>query len=618
MNPVPLRFSHRQTAYMDNTQIENAKKRIWNRMQSKLPDRGLSPYQVLLSTIRNTTSPTVSRLKRVQYKEHLLDILPDRPEPSFSLRRVWGVGSLVAVLSMIFLPVLQKAPTASAASVNTLEVVEGQVLVNGQVVKDNLVIQEGDRVETLEGSMAHIYFVDDSRMTLAPQTVVDIVDTDINPLNRADTKVTVNQESGRAWVQVLNLITSNDSYFLVTFPDGQAQVDSRASFDIEVGEETRISVARNLVDLSLKGDDEVAYAGTLGQGAEILNKDGLIKTEAVPDEREEDLWWQFNYTYGNTYAQMLDDKYKEENTLYAMILPTHPLYFLKTFREDVQVSLAFTSAAKEELLVQQVENRLNEAQVLMAQGETEVAAEVLNDYHDTVQEALQNTDNPVLLAKLEVTQKQMLTSPLVDANTVLLEDHVASSSALVSSSLEVKTESKMLSASQKLERVPDLISNGEYDQAISNLSAYQTDSLSILTELEDVPMEEREAVVSALLDQKLKDIQLMRVIVSMPETMEAVKIDTQMLEQMSMMVLSLKEQQLSDLSAFFESTDYDLEVQYSVYNRLKGDTEIDAELTQQFEDMENEIQNAGTEPVIEIEPEEEVQPSATPTPESTK
>ncbi|MEK9159480.1 MAG: DUF5667 domain-containing protein [Patescibacteria group bacterium] len=592
---------------MDNTQIENAKKRIWSRMQSKLPDRGLSPYQVLLSTIKSASSPTVSRLKRVQYKEHLLDILPDRPEPALSLRRVWGVGSLVAVLSLIFMPVLQKAPMASASSVNTLEVVEGQVLVNGQVVKESVVIQEGDRIETLEGAMAHVYFLDDSRMTLAPQTVVDIVDTEVNPLNRADTKVAVYQESGRAWVQVLNLLASNDSYFLVTFPDGQAKVDSRASFDLEVGEETRVSVARNLVDLSLKGEDEVSYAGTLGQGAEILNNDGFIATENIPAEREEEFWWAFNYSYGRTYAQALDDQYKEDATLHAMILPTHPLYFLKTFREDMQVSLAFTSEAKEELLVQQVENRLNEAQILLAQGETAAATEVLNTYHDTVEEALENTDNPVLLAKLEVTQKQMLTAPEVNENTVLLEDHLASSSALVSSTLEGKAETKMLSASQKLERVPDLIANGEFDQALIDLSAYQVDSLSILTELENVPMEQRQEMVSALLDQKLKDVQLLRVIASMPETSAAVSIDTQMLEQMSMMVLSLKEMQLSDLSTFFESTDYDLEVQYSVYNRLKGDVQIDEELSQQFQDMEDEIQNSSSEPVIEIEEVETVE-----------
>ena len=50
----------------------------------------------------------------------------------------------------------------------------------------------------------------------------------------------------------------------------------------------------------------------------------------------------------------------------------------------------------------------------------------------------------------------------------------------------------MLSASQKLQRVPDLIANGDFDQALIDLSDYQTESVSILAQLETVVLEERE------------------------------------------------------------------------------------------------------------------------------
>lgn len=507
-------------------------------MNSKLPDRGLSPYQGLVTQIRSASSPAVSRLQRVQYKEHLLDSLPDRPEPVFAFKRLWGIGTLMTVLSLVFMPILQLAPSASASAVNMLEVVEGTVLLNGNIVSEPTVVREGDSIETQEGAMAHLYFVDDSRMTLAPHSVVSLVSAEVNPENKADTRIEVYQESGRSWVQVLNLV-SKESYFLVSFPGGNAQVDSRASFDLSIGEETRLTVARNIVDLNLSGE-EVAYTGTLGQGAELVRTDDTIDTHAIPQERKDELWWDFNDSYGITYAGMLDSQYKEEATLHASILPTNPLYFLKTFRENVQVSLAFSSSAKEELLVQQAESRLNEAQVLLAQGETAAAEEVLTVYHETVEEALENTDNVVLLAKLEETQKQVFTSTALDESTAILEDHLSSTTALLSSSLEGKTEAKLNSASQNLERVPDLLTNGFFDQALNDLTLYQEKSLSILTELESVPMEEREAVVSALLDQKLDDIQMLRIIASMPEASESMEVDTQILEQMSMMVLSLK------------------------------------------------------------------------------
>jgi hypothetical protein len=196
-----------------------------------------------------------------------------------------------------------------------------------------------------------------------------------------------------------------------------------------------------------------------------------------------------------------------------------------------------------------------------------------------------------------------LVDPEVNESTVLFEDHLAKSSVSISSDLEEKNQMKMLVISQKLQRVPDLLANGDYEQALLDLSAYQTESLSILTEMEEVPMEEREEMVSALLDQKLEDIQLLRVIASMPEISGDVNIDEQMLEQMSIMVLSLKEEQLSDLSAFFESTDYAVDVQYNVYTRLKNDVDIGEELTEQFESVEDEIESSMSdmeEPMVEI------------------
>lgn len=587
---------------MDIPDIEIAKQRIWARMNHKLPDRGLSPYQGLVAQIRSAASPSISRLQRVQYKEHLLDSLPDRNEPIFAFKRLWGFGTLIAVLSLVFMPILQLAPSASASAVNMLEVVEGTVLLNGNVVSEPSIVREGDFIETQEGAMAHIYFVDDSRMTLAPSSVVSLVNAEVNPQNKADTRIEVYQESGRSWVQVLNLV-SKDSYFLVSFPGGNAQVDSRASFDLSVGEETRLTVARNIVDLNLSGES-VAYTGTLGQGAELVRTADVIDTHAIPQERKDELWWDFNDQYGISYAEVVDSHYKEEATLHASILPTNPLYFLKTFREDIQVSLAFSASAKEELLVQQAENRLNEAQILFAQGETDAAEEVLTVYHETVEEALENTDNIVLLAKLEETQKQVFTSTSLDESTAILEDHLSSTTALLSSSLEGKTEAKLNSASQNLERVPDLLTNGFFDQALNDLTLYQEKSLSILTELEAVPMEEREAVVSTLLNQKLDDIQMLRIIASMPEASESMEVDTQILEQMSMMVLSLKEEELNELATFFESTDYDVSVQYNVYTRLKNNLDLNEELSEQFETVEAELEdsmNAESEPLIEIE-----------------
>jgi hypothetical protein len=90
-----------------------------------------------------------------------------------------------------------------------------------------------------------------------------------------------------------------------------------------------------------------------------------------------------------------------------------------------------------------------------------------------------------------------------------------------------------------------LISNGEYDQAIIDLSAYQTDSLSILTGLKMCPWINVKRWYP-LCWIKLKDIKLMRVIASILK-LPGGGYQYSMLEQMSMMVLSLKKRFLTFL-----------------------------------------------------------------------
>jgi len=151
---------------------------------------------------------------------------------------------------------------------------------------------------------------------------------------------------------------------------------------------------------------------------------------------------------------------------------------------------------------------------------------------------------------------------------------------------------------------------------LQDLSDYQLESFSIVSELENVPLDQRAGIVSNLLDQKLKDIQLLRVLASMPELSTRVDVDGTMLEQLSMMVLSLREKELTQLSDFFESTDYDVDLQYQMYSRLRDHADITPELTQQFKDVEEKLDTVQEEQVVmdiqEVQTLEEVPPLVDP------
>jgi hypothetical protein len=180
----------------------------------------------------------------------------------------------------------------------------------------------------------------------------------------------------------------------------------------------------------------------------------------------------------------------------------------------------------------------------------------------------------------------------------MVQDHLSSASALEASDPSEKTEAKMLTASQTLQQVPDLIDAGDLEQALQILANYQDTSLSTLADLDSIPMDQREEVVSHLLEQKMQDIQQLRVIASMPSLDGNVKADSDMMEQLSVMVLSLREKELGDLSSFFSAHDYDAKAQQAMYDRLKEGADLTAEMTEQLDTVEEQIQDTSTTQVL--------------------
>ncbi|QQR55459.1 FecR domain-containing protein [Candidatus Peregrinibacteria bacterium] len=571
---------------MKEPNIELAKRRIWKRLEAKLPDRENVHFAPVFSALRfGVQDLPLSQLKKVQAKEHLLDLLPEReltPAKAFFPSRLLSLGTLSLMLGVLFVPLMDLMPSVAASSQNVLELVEGQVYVNGVQVKGTTLLQVGDSVETGEGSLAHLTFVDDSRLTLGPSSKVDIVDAWIDPADRSKSHVELLQEEGRSWSQVLNL--TDEASFAVHFPQGKVWVNQRASFDLQVSEEAAtVEVARNLVELEVKAADGV-YSGFLGQGAE-LSVSSSIETQEISEEDQKDVWWTFNLAYGKAYARTLDENYKRENISHASILPGNPFYFLKTFRESLQVSFAFTEGAKQDVLLQQAETRLNEAQALLAQGETESAAAVMKVYEETVEAVEATSPSEALLVLEDEVQKEALTDHVDMKTNTMLQAH--------------------LDANASLQLVPDLIAEGQFDEAVAVLEAYNQSSLSLVADLQDLNMEDREAAVSQLLDQKLADVQLLKVIATMPELSESVDMNASVLKELSVMALSLREKEMDSFDAYFEATKDELSVQEDLYEHIKNDASIPSQLEEQFNEIEEQMEAPVDTVVIDIRAVEE-------------
>lgn len=585
---------------LDPSQIEAAKKRIWNKMQSKLPEKALAEHAPLFKSIR-MAAPESSRLKKVQLKERILSILPDRPERAnykekilwfFAQKRVWTMSILSIFFVFIFAPVFNFTGSVSADNGNLLEVAAGSVSVTrgGQIftVSDEFNLAQGDKISVSADSMAHIYFVDDSRMTLGPGSEVVLSEIYYNPGNKAKTEIAVDQLQGRVWTQVLNLV-NKDSFFAHRFPNGEIAVSQKASFDVNISDEIEIEVSKNLLDIMFINGDQV-YQGTLGQGVkmEIASQ---VNTREMTVEEKNDTWWKFNEAFGKSYARLVEEKYMKESVDRVLILPGNPLYKLKTFQESVRSLVTFSEEGKKKLAVEVASNRLREAEALIARGDEIRAEETLKDYEEAVNNVMDISGEGAneLLAEAEELQKGLLAQQTARTGTILLESAI--------NELPAQSEEKMLSASQKLQKVPDLIESGNYVEALNYLKSYQVESRAILAELELLEIEERPNVLSSLLDQKLKDLHLLRIILAlMPDGAEGANFDlnAQIVEEMNMIVLSLRERELDRLSAFFALGDYNKEAQLELYSKLKSSLDLNPQLEEQLNTMEDELQNTGS------------------------
>ncbi len=548
--------------------IALAKQRIWNKMESKLPERGLSTYQRVVSSLNLSKAELAhSRLAQAQVKERMLDSLPDRDEPGFSFvfpKRAFSAMTLSAFFAFLFIPVFQGPQLASASTVNSLEVAQGTVYVNGEAVNENTILYPGDSVMTAQGGMAHLQMMDDSRLTLGPDTRIVLTAIDTDPLDRNKTTIVVDQLQGRLWTQVVNLVDPEASVS-VRFPDGEVTLHQRATVDVRVDrDETELQVVQNLVELDVSN-----YEGTLGQGARMLLTDTMELEEALSSDQN-DVWWSFNLAYGKDYLRNLDEKYTNEAIKRVVILPGNPLYKFKTFRESVREKLTFGSEAKQELVAQHAQKRLDESQALRTEGEIEIADELLVEYG----EKMAQLDDATMDAHLDEAQKT----------------------------------GAVLSTSQQLRLVPELLEAGDLETAAAHLADYKGEARSILVELEELNFEERGDVVSDLLEDKLEDFQMIRVIASLSEdTGESFEeVEAEMMEELSMMVLSLREKSLDNLADFFEETEYDLAVQQDVYDRLFDSVELTPELTEQFEEAEAEIASGDEGVLINMTEVEEV------------
>ncbi len=561
---------------IDDSELNAAKARVWRRLESRMPDRGLSLYQEQLRTLKSSGElMEPSRLLAVQSKERFLDALPDRPVflwmPFFKRAASFSLLSFMG-LSLLF-PAFKPAEVLAFNS-STLEPVSGTVTLNGEPVHESISVLPGDRVALGDASKAHLLFRDGSRVTLGEDTIA--------LLREAQSETVIVLNRGLLWAQTLDSSMPAPHLFVETH-EGRLALYPQSSLSVEVDEHgTFLAVLENVARANLNDAEQL----TLGPGAQVaLSSQGGTRISKISDNVD-NAWWDFNRSFGYEHeAEFLASR--DSSSTQIRVLPGDLLYPIKTFSEDLRIGLSFDAASRNQLLMESAGNRLMEAQALLDQGRPDDAEVAMSRYQE-------------LALQLNDSLKGGDRVALEDVKDLVLSD---SDDAIQLASAKERPQLRLQNASKRITSLPELLNQGDLDGARSSLQDYADASKAAFVDIEAVPLAERLPLVRDLLQQKIQDWEILKVSESLPQAEGVVDARAQMVSDMNLMALSLQEESLDDLTGLL-TANADPELQELLLAQLQTHSSLPDSMLQQMEvvqDEMNEPPHYSSAPVLEID-----------------
>ncbi len=578
---------------------------------------GFEQLENELSKLSLFVEPT--KTFKLHAKAQVLDVLSlrrqrlwlgDFANDLFARRRYWATAVALLLLVVSAFGVVAQLPRVEAAKMSVVEEVRGTVYVmrgsESILVEPGTLIQEGDTLVTTNTGWLDVMFADDSLVTVGPGTVVGVERLWLDPANEAHTAVELDVQRGRLWANVLNLLP-NDSVFRVHSGRLEAQVDRRASFDFsslenEKGEtEKKMRVFSNLVDFSV-AESDLVREGTLGAQVELVLSAGTLflrKMEDAAGLAASDVWVQTNLEKSEEHRQRLDHYYAEQVTQKAGVLPGDVRYPVKRGFEQVRLLLTLDEQSRAEVTLALGEKRFAEAMTLANRGETEAANDLLEEYKSLLVALAEAypTIEPAVHALLEESKK-VVEGVLPENPLYGVRDFVDATSVLVTSDESTRQKLQLSTAADRLGLALELIQIGSYDLAQTALEDYQLGLAQVLHQLPSLDSTQRKEMILVILDQKLRDLQTLKLIAfevealsqesevtsSLQTQLKSLHQDT--LYQLNTVVLNLKERAVLHLGTFLEDVKADGDTQREILNRLKTSVPLDFEFIQLINDVE--------------------------------
>jgi len=439
---------------------------------------------------------------------------------SYSKRFV-GVLTLGAFLFGTFGFTFVNVKVASADSFTFIEDVSGgaKVYRDGKVldVSPNMVLENGDKVVTDDGSFVSIKFLDKNIARLGGDTTVYL-----NGIGEGksdvSTDVQVEVEEGVLWSRVLNLVNT-DSSFSVKIGDVYAYA-KKAAFNVSKTDDgAQVEVYSSVVNvISSDQSDKKIKTGQSAIVKKINKSAGVVK---VVSRVSEDSWVEQNLTQDKIHMTMVEEESAKALKDSAGVLPENPFYGFKGLKTGVIKMFTFDDVASQKLNLESADMKFVEGVVLLKEGKvasTDAEAvfasyvaevdkfkelvKVVRDSGDTLYaDELESYLNQKVKDRQDDLKAVLPASPMYVAKDYVFQAGVAAATTDVE-----KTVVKQVQATQKLVEAQDLVEAGDSELAAQVIGDYAQTVSELKQEINALPEGEQAeaatAVVNAIKDDK--------------------------------------------------------------------------------------------------------------------
>jgi hypothetical protein len=438
---------------------------------------------------------------------------------------------VIAVTATLFF--VDGRQIVSASEETYIEVLSGTATVKhaDRLIWDDITstteLIAGDLIKIAPGSEAVVKFFDDTQIRLTENSLLLISQLAVSPAYARQGIIEVSLHEGSAWVQTLN---AEDGYSQFTLVTRDAIVKTlNSTFNVQTGNQipTTIGIYQNKVEIQtlqpdtrkpvdvfkVNSGDRVTVFGQFNS-----NLRPKFDISTLSDQERSSSWVQDNLTKDHNHlAQLRESEYNRlrEST---GVLPGNMLYPLKQAKERLALAFSFNKSAVSATKVEIANKRLNEAIVLLQQGERQQAWQALMAYQSISRQIIEEAasadiNNETIERQLVTPYQKALVASLSNEPITMVKEALNQTEELLAENPIDREQIRLQNSVDRLKDIAALIETGDFEGAKEALVNNQLVIESVLNEAENIEVDEaQKEVFSSILELRNEELTLLEVI----------------------------------------------------------------------------------------------------------